>query len=181
MKKIIYTFMLLVLLTGCSLGNMDNTPTKKVEAYLNNYQKLDNSVLDDLETIINSDTSIVDDDRENYREFMKSHYRDLEYEIKDETIDGDSANVVAVITVRNYAPTMTEVDNYKTQNESKFNNESGAYDPVLFSSYRLEQLKKVKETSTYTINFTLTKQDDKWVLNQLSDEDLNKINGLYSQ
>ena len=34
------------MITGCSIGeDMSNTPTKRVEEYLNNYQTLDSNVL----------------------------------------------------------------------------------------------------------------------------------------
>jgi len=169
----------LFVLTGCD-SNMDNTPTKKVEAFLNNYQTLDNSVLEDLDSVLAADTSLNDDDRKGYREFMEKHYKDLKYEIKDEKIDGDKATVEAEITVRNYTKSVSDAENYKSENKDEFNGEDGNYDATLFSTYRLDEIKKVTETSTYTINFNLTKQNDEWKINELSDEDLNKINGLYA-
>lgn len=180
MKKflLVLTTCLLVL-TGCD-SNMDNTPTKKVEAFLNNYQSLDNSVLEDLDSVLAADTSLNDDDRKEYRQFMEKHYKDLKYEIKDEKIDGDKATVEAEVTVRNYTKSVSDAENYKSQNKDEFNGEDGNYDATLFSTYRLDEIKKVTETSTYTINFTLTKENDEWKLNELSDEDLNKINGLYA-
>ena len=42
MKKLITLLLTLLLVCGCSINvNMENTPTKQVEAYLNNYQTLD--------------------------------------------------------------------------------------------------------------------------------------------
>jgi len=169
----------LIVLTGCD-SKMDNTPTKKVETFLNNYQTLDNSVIEDLDSVLAADTSLSDDDRKDYKSFMEKHYKDLKYEIKDEKIDGDKASVEAEVTVRNYTKSVSDSENYKSKNKEEFNGEDGNYDATLFSTYRLEELEKVTETSTYTINFTLTKQDDEWKLNELSDEDLNKINGLYA-
>ena len=40
MKKVLGILGLALVMTGCSLGDMDNTPTKQVEAYLNDYQTL---------------------------------------------------------------------------------------------------------------------------------------------
>lgn len=169
----------LFVLTGCD-SNMDNTPTKKVEAFLNNYQTLDNSVLEDLDTTLAADTTLSEDDRKKYREFMEKHYKDLKYEIKDEKIDGDKATVETEVTVRNYTKSVTDAENYKSENKDEFNGTDGNYDATLFSTYRLGELEKVTETSTYTINFELTKEKDEWKLNELSDEELNKINGLYA-
>ncbi len=179
MKKVLLFLVAIVVLTGCGT-NMGNTPTKKVEEYLNKYQTLDNSVLDDLDTTLAADTTLTDNDREDYRDFMKKHYQDMKYEIKNETIDGDNATVEVEITVRDYSKTVSEAESYKNENQDKFTDESGASDVAKFSSYRLDELKKVTDTTTYTLTLTLTKQNDEWVLNQLSDEDLNKINGLYA-
>ena len=175
MKKLLLALTSLVVLTGCSCANMnmDNTPTKKD-------QTLDNSVVEDLDTTLAADTTLTDNDRKDYKEFMKKHYQDLKYEIKDEKIDGDTATVETEITVRDYSKAISDADTYKGENSDKFNNNSGTYDPGLFSSYRLDELKKVKDTKTYTLNLTLTKDKDEWKLNELSDEDLNKINGLYA-
>ncbi len=169
----------LFILTGCD-SNMDNTPTKRVEAFLGNYQSLDSSVMEDLDTVLTSDTSLDAEDREGYKEFMKKHYQDLKYEIKDEKIDGDKATVDAEITVRSYASAVADAENYKSENEADFKGEDGQTDTALFSKYRLEELEKVKDTETYTITFNLTKENDEWKLEELSDEDLNKINGLYA-
>ena len=169
----------LFILTGCGT-DMDNTPTKKVEAFLNNYQTLNDDVLEDLDTTLTADTTLTDDERKKYHDFMEKHYQDRKYEIKDETIDGDKATVDAEVTVRSYAHAVNEAENYKSENEAEFQGDDGNYDATLFSNYRLEELEKVTDTETYTITFNLTKENDEWKLDELSDEDLNKINGLYA-
>lgn len=180
MKKfLVIIFSALFILTGCD-SKLDNTPTKKVEAFLGNYQSLDSKVMDDLDSTLSADPDLSDDNRNEYKEFMKKHYQDLKYEIKDEKIDGDKATVEAEVTVRNYTKSVADAENYKSENQAEFNGEDGNYDATLFSTYRLDELKKVTDTETYTITFNLTKQDDKWKLEDLSDEDLNKINGLYA-
>ena len=45
--------------------------------------------------------------------------------------------------------------------------------------YRLEQLMNVSDKVKYTIDFTLTKRDNEWKLNELSETDREKINGTY--
>jgi len=179
MKKIFLALVLAFTLTGCEMGNMDNTPTKKVEAFFDKYQTLDSNVLNDLDLTIADDTTIDETTRSDYREFMKSHYQDLEYEIKDETIDGDNATVVAEVTVRDYSKVLNDADVYKDTNATEFNDESGTYSPALFSKYRLGKMEDVNETVTYTLNLTLTKQDGEWVMDELSETDEQKMNGLY--
>ena len=173
------TLVMLVFATcGCDM-NMDNTPIKKVEALLSKYQTLDDDVLEDLDNTLAKDTSLDDDLRNEYREFMKKHYQDLEYEIKDETIDGNIAIVTAEITVRDYSGVVIDATAYRLNNEEEFTDEDGNYNNLLFSNYRLDRLKEIEDTVTYTIEFNLTKDNDEWVVEQLSSEDMSKINGLY--
>ena len=60
MKKILLCFsciMAIVLLSGCS---MDNTPTKKVENFLDNYKNQDETVLTQLKDMVDTD-SLMDE------------------------------------------------------------------------------------------------------------------------
>ena len=174
MKKVLYFLVAIVLLTGCSCtANMGNTPTKKVEEYLNKYQTNDDDVVSDLDEVLTNDTTLTADERNEYSDFMKAHYRDMHYEIKDETIDGDTATVDAEVTVRNYADAVNEANDYRLNNPDKFDDDN------TFASYRLGKLKEVTDTETYTITFHLTKENDEWKIDDLSDDDLRKLEGLY--
>ena len=177
MKKFLFLIITLFILTACGNFEIGNTPSRKVEDYLNKYQTLDKDVIKDLKTTLINESTISEEERNDYLDFMKNHYKNLTYEIKDQTIDGDNATVIVEITVRDYSKVINDTNNYKNNNPDKFSK-----DPLkLFSTYRLEELKKVKDTITYTLNLTLKKENDKWILNQLSNEDLNKINGLYQE
>lgn len=171
MKKILFTLISLFILTGC--GSMNNTPTKKVEALLGKYQANDSKVVSDLENVLLTDSSLTDDERNSYKDFMKKHYQDMTYKIKEENIDGDSATVEVEITVRNYSNVVNEANDYRLNNASEFD------DTNTFASYRLTRLKDVTDTETYTIVFNLTKVDDEWQVNPLSTDDESKLNGLY--
>ena len=174
MKKVLYLLVAIVLLTGCSCSaNMGNTPTKKVEEYLNKYQTNDDDVVSDLDEVLTNDTTLTDTERDEYSNFMKTHYRDMQYEIKDETIDGDTATVDAEVTVRNYADVVNEANDYRLNNADEFD-----YDNT-FASYRLGKLKEVTDTETYTITFHLTKENEEWKISDLNDDDLRKLSGLY--
>ncbi len=174
MKKVLYVLVAIVLLTGCSCtADMGNTPTKKVEDYLNKYQTNDNDVVSDLDDVLTNDTTLTDDERNDYSDFMQAHYKDMQYEIKDETIDGDVATVDAEVTVRNYATVVNEANDYRLNNPDEFDDDN------TFASYRLDKLKEVTDTETYTITFHLTKEDEEWKIDNLSDDDLRKLSGLY--
>lgn len=182
MKKFIFLFALSVItvFTICGCDNLDNTPTKKVEGFLSNYQTLNSDVLEDLDNTLDKDTSLDDSMKNDYRDFMKKHYQDLTYEIKDETIDGNFATVKAAITVRDYSDVVTNAESYRIDNREEFTDENGNYNATLFTKYRLDRLKEVKDDVTYTITFNLIKKNDEWTLEDLSDEDMSKINGLYA-
>lgn len=179
MKKVLAILSLLLILTGCSIGNMDNTPTKKVEEYLNNYQTLDSNVLTKLDTIVNEEALFNTEQQDSYRDILKKHYQDLTYTIKEETVNGDKATVEAEIEVNDYTKILRGAEEYRTTNESEFYNESGVFDESKFQDYRLNLLKSNNERVKYTIYFSLTKTNDEWVLEPLTETEEDKILGIY--
>ena len=180
MKKIFMFLTIILSLTGCSIGeDMSNTPTKQVEEYLNNYQTLDSNVLASLDAIVNDEEMFDEDQKVTYRDILKKHYQDLTYTVKEETVNGDSATVEVEIEVTDYTKAIKEATDYRENNESKFVNENNEFDEVKFNTYKLELLRDSKERVKYTIYFSLTKENDKWKLNQLTESEQEKILGIY--
>ncbi len=182
MKKFICILTALVLVTGCSCGNTKltmDTPTKKVENFFSNYQTLNADVLRQLDEATEKETDFTDEQKEEYKELMKKHYKNLKYQIKDEIIDGDHATVTVEIEVTDYSKIMSDADNYLNSNKEEFNNDQGVYDITKFTKYRLDKLKEAKETVKYTLDLTLTKVDDEWIMDTISDIDESKIHGMY--
>lgn len=182
MKKLIAAAFLFATLTGCSCtANLTtDTPTKKVENFLNSYQTLDSDVVTQLDKVVASETTFTESQKADYKEIMKKHYQDLTYEIKDEVIDGDNATVTAEIDVKDYSVVMAETDAYLVDHKEEFNNAEGVYDVTLFNDYRIKKLKEAKDKVKYTLNLTLTKINDEWKLDSLSDIDESKIHGTYA-
>ncbi len=204
MKKIILCFsciMAIVLLSGCS---MDNTPTKKVENFLDNYKNQDETVLTQLKDMIDSDALMDENQKTTYSDIMKKQYKDMTYEIKDEVIDGDTATVTAEIEVYDYYKINKDAEDYYNTNPDEFKDDSsndglvgkaadaaedvveGAKDAVTgttsdskYVEYRLGKLKDAKDRVKYTVDFTLTKKDNVWTLNDIDDATRQKIHGLY--
>lgn len=181
MKKILSFMILVGLVTGCSCTAdiTASTPTKEVEKFFNNYQTLHNDVIAQLEDVVENEMTFTDEQKEKYKGIMKKHYQDLTYEIKDETINGDSATVQVEIEVRDYSKAMQDANNYLIQNPEEFNDETGNYSESLFNEYRLEKIKEVEEKVKYNLNLRLTKVDDKWALDDISEIDESKIHGTY--
>lgn len=182
MKKFISVMLLILgsilLITGCG-NDLMNTPTKKVEALFNNYITLDKKVLDDLDETMLSETIMTNEQKDKYREIIKKQYQNLSYTIKDETIDGDIATVETEIEVYNYKKIIDDTNTYLKENQKEFLKEDNTVDIEKFNDYKLEELKKVKDKVTYTLNLTLKKVNNNWVLDDLTDTEISKIHGMY--
>ena len=159
MKKII-TLLSVVILTGCTTLDISNTPTKKVEEFLNKYQILDEEVLKELDNVIDSKTKLNAENKKEYRELIKKQYKDMQYNIKETTIDGDDATVTAEIIVKDYTKIINEAENYKRENMKEFY-ENEIYNDNLYKKYLIEKLKDAKDRVTYTVEFKVHKQNRK--------------------
>ncbi len=178
LNKIILTISALFLIVGC--GNMMNTPTKKVEEFLSKYQTMDKEVLSQLDEVITDAGNLNDSQKDTYRDLMKKQYQNLSYKIKDETEDGNNANVLVEIEVYDYGKAIRDSETYLTTNRDEFlRDDSSEVDTVKFLDYKIGKMKEVKDKITYTINFTLTKVNDEWQLDNINDVDRQKLHGLY--
>lgn len=180
MKKFLLNLCLvisIVLLSGC---DMDNTPTKKVENYLNNYKTLNNDVLTQLDDIVNQDTIMTAEQKNNYKDILKRQYQNLIYEIKDEVVNGDTATVTVEIEVYDYYKSNKENDIYYTTSPDEFKDENGNIVESKYIDYRLSKLKTYNDRVKYTIDFYLKKVDNTWILQDISEDARQKIHGLYA-
>lgn len=178
MKKKLSIFSLLLivmLLFGCSMGN---TPTAKVESLLNKYQSKSDVIVSELDDYLKTLT-IDDNNYDDYKNVYLKQYADLTYEIKDEKIDGDNASVTTQIDVYDYYKVEKDVNSYIAANPTEFA-ENGTYSAIKGLKYKIEKLNSAKDRVTYTVTFNLTKVDDKWTVDTLSNEDLEKIHGTYA-
>ena len=151
-KKILFSVLCFIMLfmTACSLGN---TPTSAVERLLSKYNTNDEEIVVELDDYIN-DSDLTDEQSKKYKDIYLKQFKDMKYEIKDEKIDGDTATVTAQITVYDYYTAEKEANTYLTENPDN-------------------------KTVDYTIDFVLTKVDNKWEVNDLNNEQLEKIHGVY--
>lgn len=182
MKKTIISLSLILTillgLCGCD-NNLNNTPTKQAEIFLGRYQTLDNDVLSDLDRVIAEEESFIATQRDSYKSIMKKHYQELEYEIKDERVDGNKATVIVEIEVDDYSKAINDAENKLITSPEIFNDENGKYDHSKYVDYELNLMKNSKDKVKYTLDLTFTKKDKKWVIDKLSDTDMEKINGTY--
>lgn len=178
MRKILLILFLPFLLVGCGEKTM-NTPTKRVEMFFANYQTLDDKVLEQLNDTADEEVLFNEKNKKDYIDLMKKHYQDLKYDIKDEVIDGDSATVTVEIEVKDYSKALKGANEYLNEHPDEFKGTSEKYDESLFTTYRMNQLKDIKDTVKYTLNVHLTKIDKEWRMDDLTEIDRMKINGMY--
>lgn len=180
MKKALCALMILFVLTGCDIGNkLDNTPTKRVETFLNKYQILDDDVLDNLNSVIAEESLFNNDQRDKYRDIIKTNYQKMSYKVKEEEINGDEATVTVEIEVIDYSKILSDAENYRTEHPQEFL-ENNEYSESKYIDYSLDKLKEAKEKVKYTLDLTLTKVDEEWMLDDLSKENEAKLNGVYN-
>ena len=174
MKRLLIFLTIIVMMTACNMGDkMDNTPKKQVEAYLDSYQKLDDNVLNDLDSLV-EDTEYNESQKMRYKELMKKHYSNLKYDIKGETIDGDKALVDVEIEVNDDNDILKE-----EINQDDYKDENGKLDLSKYFDYQLNKIEQATKKTKYTITFHLTKKDDKWTIEDLDKTSVKKIHGIY--
>ncbi len=177
MKKLGLILMTLIVAVGCAC-----TMTKASDAvkeYLGKYNNQDEEVMVELDALVEEE-NLSDEQSEKYKEIMKKQYTDLKYEIVNETYNGDEAIVTTKITVYDLYKVQQEATKYKEEHEDEFKDENKIYDAKKFLDYKIDEMKKTDKTVEYTIDFKVIKKDGKWVLDQVSTEDLEKIHGIYN-
>ncbi len=179
MKK--FFLIVVSLLSICGCDSMMNTPTKKVEEFLNKYQRQDDEVLSQLDNIIENGEYIFNDNqKKSYKELMQRQYKDLTYVIKEEMIDGNTAVVTVEIEVYDYNKEIQSAEEFYKSNPNEFKAEDGQLDNSKYMDYRINLLENTKERIKYTLNLTLTRTDKKWILNDITESDRQKIHGIYN-
>ena len=178
MKKIIVVLFSMVFLVGCS--NLMNTPTKKVEYLLSKYQKNDEEVIKQLDSSLISDSVLTMEQKDRYKKIMERQYKDLMYKVKNEAIDGKTAVVEVEVEVYDYAKAVSEIENKLVNNADLYKDSTGEISTTLYNDDKLKSLEDVKDRTKYTINFTLSKIDEEWVVDDLTETERMKIHGLYA-
>ena len=163
-KKIcILLFLITLLLLGCE--NMKNTPTSKVESFFSKYQRLDSDVLNDLDLVIEKDNTMNEKQKQEYKTLMEKQYQNLSYKINKEDINNNTATVDTEIEVLDYESVMYKLNSNDKEEE--------------YIDNKIKYLKDVTSKTKQKITFHLHKKDGIWIIDDLSDIDIQKIHGFY--
>lgn len=173
--KLLLVVLTISFLTGCIwlMG-----PSEKVENMLSKYINLDKSIMDELNEYLEKQ-DLTSEEKIRYRNIIKKEYSSIKYEIVKETIDEDFAEVIVDITVLDLYGAAKSAEDYLYLNPSKFYTD-GEYDSHKFIDYKLSIMESYEETKTYTIYITLSRHDDIWYIEDLDNDTLLKIHGIYN-
>lgn len=177
MKKILVLLIAAcILVTGCTLMG---GPKKATEKFLNKYRNNDTVVVNELNDYL-STQDLDDEELEDYREIYLRQYSNLDYEIKDEEIDGDKAKVKVQIAVFDYYKTNKAAGDYFTANQADFVDPDGDVDFGKYFTYKMKKLLDTTDKVEYTLELNLTKNENgEWEIDPLTAEQLTKLHGTY--
>lgn len=175
MKKVYLMVLgiIFLLLTACGT----NTPKGKAEEFLSRYNSLNDDVMVSINTAVAGE-SLSTTNQEKYRKVLERQYKNMKYEVKDETVDGDKASVKVKVTVYDlYKSGLTSQD-YLNNNTNEFYVDN-VLNQEAFDKYRIEDMLNTNETVEYDITLYLNKDNGTWTVENPDSVTLEKIHGLY--
>ena len=174
MKKILSLIILLIVLSGCG----SNTARMSVENYLKKYKTLDSEVLVDMEGVIAKE-DLTKDQEEKYRNILKKQYKDLTYEVISEEYDDEVSYVTVKINVYDLYQAQSDALVYLENNKEEFYT-NGEYDLEKYVNYKLDKMLKKNDRIDYTLVFTVTKENNEYIVSELGTDEIKKIHGIYN-
>lgn len=177
MKKVLIVAIAL-LLSGCL---NKTTAADVVEDYLNEFQSLNHNVKKEISNTIDSNDAYSESQKEIYKDILYKQYKALEYEIISEEYDDEKALVKVNISVINLHEAEEDALNYLSENMGLFYNSDNEFDKEKYLTYKLSLMKDATNKVDYEIIFYLTYKDRKWILENPTEDDLLKINGIYGE
>jgi hypothetical protein len=164
-------------LSLCGCGST-NTPTNKVEKLLSSYQTTSDAIVTELDDYLKT-LDVPSNYYDDYKNVYLKQYKDLTYKVKNEKIDGDQATVTTQIEVYDYYKTENDVTSYIASHPDEFS-DNGVYSTAKGLKYKIDELNKTTDRVTYTLEITLTKVNDNWTIDNLTNEELEKIHGTFA-
>ena len=168
----IVVIVLLVIILLISIIFKKNTdPTKMVKDYYKSYIQLSDDVINDIKYTFNDKLS--DAQLKKYKEIIKFQYRELEYSIIDKSFTDDLGTIDTEVKVVDLNSCYDKSRAYILAYPKKFKNDVAKID------YKIEAMDKCSEDVSYKIVFNFYKEKGKWVMEDLTKADLQKIAGTF--
>ena len=162
--KVLIIILFILISVGCGDAAIE---------YLELYRNKDKVVLDELHEYVNEE-DLTEDQKEKYYDVLKKEYSTLMYEVEHEQYDGNVAYITFKITVIDLYKAQKEAAEYFNEHQDEF------YDKKKYTNYKLDKMMEEMDTISYTIDIKVEKEGDDWKVVQLSNENLEKIHGIYN-
>ena len=175
MKKVLIILISILTLTSCA----PKSAKEAVKDYLDMYITLNDNVLNELDEVVENQ-SLNDTQKEKYKEIVKKEYSSIGYEFVSEKYEEDYAYVNTRIKVLDLYKAQSEAITYFNQNKNEFYDENGLYNRSKFTDYKLDKMNNTEDFVSYEVEFKLIKDNNTWRVLQLSNNDLEKLHGIYS-
>lgn len=175
MKRIIL-LIICFLVCGCT----KNEAVTPVKDYFNDYKNHNINVTKSLDELI-SHENLTSDMQSMYKTVMKKLYYDLEYEITEETFNGDKATITVNVTTYDYNNSKKKALQYKNDHNNEFLNDDKTFNDTKYKYLQLEYMKSEDKRVSYTILFNVNFDGEKWVLENPDYTVIQKIHGIYEE
>ena len=170
-------FLLMSIFLLCSCG-MKLSAKDEAIRYLNKYKYLDAEIMKELDENVDNE-DFTDEQKKQYKDILTKQYSDMRFDVVNEEYDDDQAIITVKVVVYDLYKVQEDANDYLNSHQDEFMTD-GEYDKNLFLNYKLDKMEEQKDTIDYEINIELEKDDKgNWVVQQLSDEDLEKLHGIY--
>ncbi len=173
-KKWISLF-IIFFLTGC----VKNDATTPVRQYLQQFQNHEKPVLIALEELFKEE-DLLNDQKEMYELIMKRQYVNLQYQIEEETYQGDNATIKVLIEVYDYHHSRKEAKKEMQEHIEDYLFENGEFDTIKYENLQLKKMNQENKRVKYTVNFNVSLQNETWTLQEPNYKIIEKIHGFSS-
>ena len=172
---IVFIFMIIGLVRSRSTNS---SPEGLIKSYFQRYTKEDRDLVKNI-TYPYSD-KLSTNQKKRYDEIIKKHYRSFSYFIADQNVLENDATMTIEFSVIDLKSAYDKANSYVEAYKDKFMNDKKEFDVSKAVDYKLEQLEDARDTVDYSIIVTFYKDKlGKWVMNDLSEADLSKIDGTF--
>ena len=178
MKKVL-SILLVFLVMICIGCGSKSTARSTVIDYLDKYNMVDDKVMEELDDYIKEE-DLTKEQKEKYKKILKKQYESMVYEIKNETYEDEKAYVNVGITVFDLYEVQQLALSYLNNHPEEFLDDEGNYDKNKFMDYKLDQMEQVEKRVSYDLVMILEKDNGMYKLEPLTNEDLQKIHGIYN-
>jgi len=172
--KIFTIIILSIFLVGC-YKNMN--PSERVEDLMDRYIKNDTNIIEELDEYVDNQ-DITEEQKRRYKEIIKNEYQTIKYSVKDEKIDGDEAKVEVEIEVKDLYKASKDASLYMREHRDEFLIDK-IYNEEKFIDHKLKTMEESNDRVEYTIFINLKRVDGIWTIEEIDEDTLEKIHGIY--